>query len=275
MEKIKENIYVETGFLGCNPGFVVTSNGIVMIDTPQKPREAFQWRKEIHKHGEIAYLINTDHHRDHALGNFFFDGNLIQHEGTMKELMTEAQLEFDKKWFPLIEPESGSIPEHYFRRRPTVTFTDRMTLYVGAEVFELIHIVSHTRDETLVYLPQKKILFTGDTVCTMGLPSVNESYPLKWLEALKMLKTLDIDVLVPGHGAMGNKDSIGKFERDLLALFKRVEEKIVKGFSREDIIREESYDDIVHSKYPPAVSEFFKNGMKLNMGRLYDELSKK
>ena len=74
MEKIKENIFVETEFLGCNPSFVVTKEGVVMIDTPQRPDEAFRWRKEIQKYGEISYIINTDHHHDHAIGNFYFPG---------------------------------------------------------------------------------------------------------------------------------------------------------------------------------------------------------
>lgn len=60
MERIKENIFVETEFVGCNPGFVVTKEGVVMIDTPQRPDEAFRWRKEIQKYGEISYIIAGD-----------------------------------------------------------------------------------------------------------------------------------------------------------------------------------------------------------------------
>ncbi|MFH1242285.1 MAG: MBL fold metallo-hydrolase [Pseudomonadota bacterium] len=74
MERVRDNIYVETDFVGCNLGFVVTSKGIVMIDTPQKPTDALEWKKEIQKHGEVIYIINTDHHQDHALGNFFYEG---------------------------------------------------------------------------------------------------------------------------------------------------------------------------------------------------------
>jgi hypothetical protein len=44
MKKIGENVFVETTFLGCNPGLVITEEGIVMVDAPQKPLEAFSWR---------------------------------------------------------------------------------------------------------------------------------------------------------------------------------------------------------------------------------------
>lgn len=60
MEKISDNVYVETGFEGCNVGFVVTGEGVVMIDTPQIPTDAIDWRDEIKKYGPVRYLINTE-----------------------------------------------------------------------------------------------------------------------------------------------------------------------------------------------------------------------
>ena len=58
MEKVTENVYAELGFNGCNVSFVVTKQGVVMVDTPQIPSEAIQWRDEIEKHGPVRYLIN-------------------------------------------------------------------------------------------------------------------------------------------------------------------------------------------------------------------------
>ena len=90
MEKIKDNIYVETEYLGCNPSFVVTSDGIVMIDTPGlRPRDAFEWKRKMEAFGHVAYLINTDHHWDHTFGNYFFSGDIIMHEGTMEKLLDQ------------------------------------------------------------------------------------------------------------------------------------------------------------------------------------------
>ena len=79
MEKISDNVYVETGFDGCNVGFVVTEGGVVMIDTPQIPSDAMDWREVIKKHGPVRYLINTEPHIDHFTGNTFFEGTIIGH----------------------------------------------------------------------------------------------------------------------------------------------------------------------------------------------------
>lgn len=271
MEKIKDNIYVETEFLGCNPSFVVTSNGIVMIDTPQKPEEAFKWRKEIQNFGDVAYIINTDHHGDHAIGNYYFDADIILHEGTMKKLNLEGY----KNWVKLIDPKSESIIDHYFIRKPKFIFTNKMMVYMGEDIFELIHVRSHTEDETLIYMPKKKVLFTGDTVCTNGIPSLYECYPSEWLESLQFIEGLDFEVLVPGHGKIGNKNSVKQFRKELTRLISRAQEKIDQGLSRDEIIKELRYEDIVHSKYPPALSAHFDQNMNRNIGRVYDLLIKK
>jgi len=128
MQRLKDNIYVETDFIGCNPSFIPTPEGVVMIDAPQKPSEAFEWRKEIRKHGHVRYIINTDHHRDHALGNYYFDGDIVVHEGTMEKLNEEDGANHCKKWITLMEPQSTSLIEHYVVRKPSFTYKDRMTL---------------------------------------------------------------------------------------------------------------------------------------------------
>jgi cyclase len=274
MERIKENIFVETEFLGCNPGFVVTGEGVVIIDTPQRPDEAWRWKEEIQKHGKIAYLINTDHHRDHALGNFYFPGDLITHEGTMKRLLAEGQADLCREWVSRIDSQFGPWVENYSVRRPRFTYTKRMSLYLGEDLFELIHVESHTQDETLVYLPREKVLFAGDTVCTKQIPTLHESHPLSWLKALEFVESLDFDILVPGHGAIGDKESFREFRREFSELVERAREKIAQGLSREEVTRELKYEDTVHSQYPPSFAVHFAANMQKNIIRLYDELKK-
>ena len=272
MERIKGNIYAETKFLGCNPGFVVTGEGVVMIDTPQRPDEASQWKEEMERHGKIIYLINTDHHQDHAIGNFFFPGDLITHEGTMNRLMAEGLAETCRQWVVRLDPKFAPRVENYSIRKPRFTFTERMSLCLGDDLIELIHVESHTKDETLVYLPRKKVLFAGDTVCTKQIPSMRESFPLSWLKALELIETLDFDVLVPGHGEIGDKDSFREFRGDFSGLVERAREMIARGRSQEEIIRELKYEDTVHSQYPPPFAAHFAANMDKNIGRLYDEL---
>ena len=272
MQRLRDNIYVETGFIGCNPSFISTAEGVVMIDTPQKPSEAFEWREQIQRHGSVKYIINTDHHRDHALGNYYFDGDIVAHGGTMERLHEEGSADSCKKWITLMEPESESLMVDYVVRKPSITYKDRMTIFLGDAIFQLIHVTSHTRDETIVYMPREKIVFTGDTVCTNGIPGLGESFLKEWIEALQFIEGLDFNILVPGHGDPGDKTSVVRFRRELNLLMDRVRQQMDKGLGRDEIIERTKYEDHVHSRYPSCFSEYFEGFMKKNIGRLVDEL---
>ena len=81
MKQTSANVYVNTWppdkvlTHGSNNGFVTTSEGIVMIDTPYLPTNAVEWRDEIADKGEVLFIINTENHRDHITGNYFFPRN--------------------------------------------------------------------------------------------------------------------------------------------------------------------------------------------------------
>lgn len=276
MKKIDENVYVETNFLGCNPGFVITKEGIVMIDAPQKPLEAFSWRNKIHEFGPIVYLVNTDHHYDHCLGNFYFDAGVIMHKGTAGVVLAESRIEKCKQWIKMLDPGATHLIENYFVSRPKFTYEKKMEMCIGNELFELIHVTSHTKDETLVYLPKRGILFAGDTVCTRMIPSAYESYPREWLKALDYIEQLDFVTLVPGHGEVGDRRSFKEFQEQFGDLVKKIEERISKGCERDEVIAEIVYEDHVHEDYPPIFHQtvFHAGRMKLNIGRIYDELKR-
>src|SRR5215217_6208717 len=81
MRQLTKNVFVETGIRGCNHGFVTTSEGIVMIDSPHKPSDALKLKAEIARRGgNLRYIINTEPHGDHWTGNAFFDVPVVAHE---------------------------------------------------------------------------------------------------------------------------------------------------------------------------------------------------
>ena len=82
MQRLTDNVYVECYIKGCNPSFITTREGIVMIDTPQFPLDAVRWREEITRHGKAVYLINTESHVDQITDNHFFrEPTVITHQG--------------------------------------------------------------------------------------------------------------------------------------------------------------------------------------------------
>src|SRR3954467_15921707 len=74
MERVTANVFTTTKLRGCNPSFVVTSDGVVVIDTPQLPTKAVAMSIEKETQGRTRYLVNTGHPVDHIFGNHWFRG---------------------------------------------------------------------------------------------------------------------------------------------------------------------------------------------------------
>src|SRR5258708_13255156 len=78
-----------TKLRGCNPSIVVTSDGVVVVDTPQLPSKAVKMRREAESRGAIRYVINTEHHVDRIFGNYYFKGAgaVVHHRGVYDNFM--------------------------------------------------------------------------------------------------------------------------------------------------------------------------------------------
>jgi len=269
MEKITDNVYAETGFRGCNPGFVVTREGVVMIDTPQMPADAIKWRDEIAKYGPIRYLINTEPHGDHFAGNYFFEGTVVAHEGT-REAILAASVEQLKERIQQTAPDSLALVKDYSYRPPTVTLTQRLTLYVGDHTFQLISIPGHSPYQVAVYIPEERVVFTSDNVFYKVQAWLHQALPYEWLDSLKLLQELEADVLVPGHGRLCDRSYIPEMSAFIQDWIDVVAEAVKQGMSLE-----EAQDTIsLLDRYPmEAGSEpMGPQVQRMNVARLYEVL---
>jgi cyclase len=266
MNQVTKNIYVETGYRGCNPGFVVTSEGVVMIDTPQIPRDALAYREIIQKHGKVIYLINTEPHGDHFTGNFFFDAVCIAQQGTREAIM-QAQLGPLKERIKLLDPGFEPQLANYQIKVPTITFQQSMRLYLRNHTFELIHLPGHTASETAVFIPEERTVFTGDNIFNQTQAFLHEAWPKKWIESLDFLKTLEADHFIPGHGEVCTKDYLDEqasFINDWIA---SIREAIKNKWTLQEAQQRISFLD----RYPmgQGLEAFGPELQKMNVARLY------
>ena len=300
MKQITANVSVEDQFSvppvcrGSNWGFVTTSEGIVMIDTPMVPRTAVEWRNKIAKEGEVHYIINTHHHVDHVTGNHFFPGTVVSHEGVKEmfkaplarvagsERLEEAAKigqgtmgyirllvgEHDPESLPLLEDYQYQIKE------PTITFTERLNLYFGEHTFELIHMPGHTESHIGVYIPQKKVFFTGDNFTNGTQPSLAHCLPLEWVASLKQIEAMDIDVVVPGHGEVCDRAEVREFRLFIQKCIDMTRAAIKEGMSAEETAETLSFEELYPvNRCNPAVHPGSAM-QKKNVLRLYEVLSK-
>ncbi|MGD0489573.1 MAG: MBL fold metallo-hydrolase [Syntrophorhabdales bacterium] len=265
MKRITENVYVGANI--CNHGFVKTKEGVILIDTPAAPSAALAWGKEVGVHGPLRYLINTEPHIDHFGGNYFFDAPVIAHEGA-RQAMESVPLEYFMQLLGSAAP-GEALPEGFFFRLPEITFSQTLSLYAGDHTFRLLHMSGHTPFQSPVYVPEERVLFAGDDVVN-GMPFFHESVPEEWLHSLDALEEFDIDVVVPGHGEIGDKSLIKKMKNEVTTCINLVKEAVAKGMTLEGTLATVSFLD----RYPqPGADEerrrFFE---RKSITRLYEVL---
>jgi len=271
MQKITRNVYAETGFRGCNPGFVVTKEGVVMIDTPQMPKDALKWRDEIAKHGPVRYLINTEPHGDHFTGNYFFEGTVVAHEGT-REAILAASAEQLRERLKQTAPDNLPLLEGFRYRPPAITLSQRLTIYVGNHTFQLIHVPGHTPYQVAVYIPEERVVFTSDNVFGRVQAWLHQALPNEWLDSLKRLEELEADVLIPGHGSICDRSYLPEMRAFIQAWIDAVTAAIRQGMTLDEAQEKVSLLD----RYPmeSGSEPMAQQVQRMNVARLYQVLKK-
>ena len=268
--KLADGVY---GFIGkegaANSGFVITNEGVVVIDTQGTKDLALLLRKKIREVTDkpIVYVINTHYHGDHTFGNQYFKEarEIIAHENTKKNLFGKEQQQREqfKKFF------GENSLEGFDLTLPTKTFKDTLTLRAGGRTIELVYLgQGHTDGDIVVYLPIERILFGGDLFYKGRLPWLGDAYTPDWIATLKMLKNFDAGIYVPGHGGIGDISILFAFKQYLADLQLEVRKYIKKGKTIDEIKKEIS---LPKYKYWLKYNEW----LPLNAEKVYKEFTGK
>lgn len=273
MQQVSENVFVETGVRGCNFGFVTTSDGIVMIDSPHKPSDAFKLRAEIEKRGRLRYLLNTEPHGDHWTGNGFFDAIVIAHEGVRTRILN-TDIAAHVARVATFSPEEPKLLEGYEANPPVVTFKHGMTLHVGDHTFEMIHMPGHTLYQAAICIKPEGVVFTSDNIFHKVQTWLHEADPDLWLVALESLRKLDEEIFVPGHGELCSKDYLDEQGGFVLEWKEYVQSAVDKGMTKDEAVERLTG---MSDRYPMDVGQegMERRVMQMSVANLYDYLTGK
>jgi len=97
-----------------------------------------------------------------------------------------------------------------------MTYSDNLTITLGGVVIRLMHFEGHTAGDTVVYLPQRNILITGDLVIG-PVPYGGDDLTEKWIKSLEALMAMHASVIVPGHGEVEFDNGYMQLEHELLS----------------------------------------------------------
>jgi len=237
--KLRENIYAFIGANGvANSGFIITEEGVVVIDTQGPKESALFLKKKIRDITDkpIAYVINTHYHGDHTFGNQYFKEakEFISHEDTVKNLIEKK--EPHEKHFKMLFGEKSL--DDFELLLPTKTFTNTLSIRIGNTPFELVYLgTGHTNSDIIVYLPTERLIFAGDLLYTGRLPWVRDGSVKGWQETFKKIEWFEADIYVPGHGKVADKQKLKEFIGYFDDLIEEVKKMKKEGLDIETIVK--------------------------------------
>lgn len=270
MQQLTSNVFVDTQVKGCNFGFVTTSDGIVMIDSPHKPSDAMKLKAEIARRGQLRYIINTEPHGDHWTGNAFFQVPVIAHEGVRTRILATDMPQHLAR-VAAFSPDEPKLLEGYRPNVPVLTFQDSLTLHVGDHTFQMVHMPGHTLYQAAILIKEEGVVFTSDNIFYKVQTFIQEANPEHWLQALEELRRLDEEVFIPGHGAVCDKSYLDEQGDYILEWKAYVQKAIDQGMTREDAVEKLT---AMTDRYPMDVGleGHAPRVMRMNVANLYDYL---
>lgn len=242
-KKLKEGIFVYAqNPADSNATIILTSEGVVLIDSGHRPPDSVALAGALKKltAQPVRYLINTEPHTDHTTGHWLFSppAIVVAHAGateSMKEGLNPERVRKIVAEYPDLKEMKNFRPI-----TPHIEFRDKMTLHVGERTFELSFLKSvHSEADTAIWMPKERIVFAAASVGVKRFSNLRPSVKIvDTLEAIKMMRALDPEIVVPGHGAPGPAKILDDMEKYYTLLIQRVGAMVKQGKSLEEIKKE-------------------------------------
>jgi glyoxylase-like metal-dependent hydrolase (beta-lactamase superfamily II) len=248
-----------------NAGFIITPEGVVVVNTTNSPFHARELLYEIRRRTElpVRYVINTGSAGDCMLGNEVFQdlrATLISTIAAREEIGL-YRLELEQRLREDFRLEARMRGIHV--TMPGQAFDRDMSIKLGGREIKLLNLGGgQSRGDAVVYLPDAKVVFLGRLFSNGFFPSMDGSSVRRWIEILRQLEGWDVATYVPARGLPGGKKDLAEFRGFLEWLLEEVGPRVQQGMSLIDVKREvnplEKYDWRARDLAPRAVEAVYR-----------------
>ena len=203
-DKLSENAYAYTAEGDPNTGIIIGDDAVMVIDaqaTPVMAQDVIRYIRSV-TDKPIKYVTLTHYHAVRVLGESGYQPQQVIASRDTYDLIVERgeqDMKSEIERFPRLFQAVESVPGLTW---PTIVFDNRLTLWMGKLQVEIMQLGrGHTKGDTVVWLPQQKILFSGDLVEYDATPYTGDAYLTDWPSTLDAIAALKPQKLVPGRGA--------------------------------------------------------------------------
>ena len=201
--KLSEHAYAFTAEGDPNSGVIVGDDEVMVIDTQATPAMAQSVIDHIRTVTDkpIKYVVLSHYHAVRVLGASAYDpDHIISSRDTYDLIVERGEQDYQSEYerFPRLFEDVKSIPGLTW---PTVTFTGEMTIWLGKLEVRIMQLGrGHTKGDTVIWLPNERVLFSGDLVEYGATPYTGDAYFEEWPQTLRNVSALEPAALVPGRG---------------------------------------------------------------------------
>ena len=203
-DKLSDHAYAYTAEGDPNTGIVIGDDAVMVIDTQATPVMAQDVIRRLRTVTDkpIRYVVLSHYHAVRVLGAAGYKPEHVIASRDTYDLIVErgeADMKSEIARFPRLFRAVESVPGLTW---PTIVFEKRMTLMLGRLRVEIMQVGrGHTKGDTVVWLPDDRVLFSGDLVEYDATPYTGDAYLQDWPATLDAIAALGPEKLVPGRGA--------------------------------------------------------------------------
>ncbi len=206
--QLSEHAWAYTAEGDPNTGIIIGDDSVMVIDTQATPVMAQDVIRRIREVTDkpIKYVLLSHYHAVRVLGAsaYMAEGGeqIIASQDTYDLIVQRGEQDKASEIgrFPRLFQNVESVPAGL--TWPTMTFTGKMTVWMGSVEVQLLQLGrGHTKGDTVAWLPQEKVLFSGDLVEFDATPYAGDAYFQDWPQTLANIAALQPEKLVPGRGA--------------------------------------------------------------------------
>ena len=223
-----------------NAGFVIGDDGVLVIDSLFTPGMAQVMVDEIRKltPKPIRYVVNTHYHVDHTGGNQVLrdaGAIIIAHHNVRGWIRTDNLNLFGDRTKPELKSRIEALA------LPDLTTDKDLTIWLGSRKVEVRTVLGHTGGDLIVFVPDAKVLFTGDMLWRKVAPNLIDGSVEQWsATAADFIGVRDAAEIrfVPGHGDVADAKDVAEFRTYLLELRRLVDEGRKAGIQGDALVQD-------------------------------------
>ncbi|MQY43786.1 MBL fold metallo-hydrolase [Epibacterium sp. SM1969] len=273
--EVGEGLYAFTAEGDPNTGVIIGDDSVMIVEaqaTPRLARKVIECVRSV-TDKPISHVVLTHYHAVRVLGASAYGAReIIMSDAAAAMVEERGQEDWDSEFdrFPRLFQGHEEIPG---LTRPTTTFSDKMTVYLGKRRVDLITLGrAHTAGDAVIWVPDQEVMFTGDIVEYHSACYCGDGHFGDWEQTLQNIAAYEPKAIAPGRGdALIGEEMVGKAIAATADFVRSTYKPVARVVGRGGSLKEAW--DAVRAECDPKFKDYaiYEHCLPFNVARAYDE----